>query len=144
MTSRRKLAAMVVARAGSRCEYCRMLQALQGGKFHIEHIVPSSRGGPTELTNLALACPSCNLRKSDRLECTDPKSGKTGPLFHPRRHLWRNHFQWRRYKVIGRTGIGRATVAFLDLNQPRRIAIRKAEELYDLFNRTLFPGKRAS
>lgn len=40
-------------RAGSRCEYCRMHQGLQGASFHLEHVIPKSRGGKTELDNLA-------------------------------------------------------------------------------------------
>ena len=38
-------ASMVQERADQRCEYCRMHQSLQGATFHVEHIVPSSRGG---------------------------------------------------------------------------------------------------
>jgi hypothetical protein len=30
----------VSQRAGDRCEYCLMHQALQGGPFHLEHIIP--------------------------------------------------------------------------------------------------------
>ena len=48
----------VEARAGGRCEYCRMHQALQGATFHVEHIMPSSRGGVSDLDNLAWCCPS--------------------------------------------------------------------------------------
>jgi 5-methylcytosine-specific restriction endonuclease McrA len=63
MSSQADVLRQAEARAGERCEYCRMHQALQGATFHVEHIVPSSRGGPTELRNLAWACPGCNLRK---------------------------------------------------------------------------------
>lgn len=52
-------------RAGDRCEYCRMVQALQGGTFHLEHVQPVSLGGRTHLDNLAWACPACNLCKSN-------------------------------------------------------------------------------
>lgn len=34
--------------------------------YHIDHIMPLSRGGKHELTNLAIACPDCNLRKNAR------------------------------------------------------------------------------
>src|SRR5436305_14229547 len=74
----------VEARAGQRCEYCRMHQALQGATFHVEHIVPSSTGGSDELTNLAWACPSCNLKKSNRLSAIDPDTEAEVPLFNPR------------------------------------------------------------
>jgi hypothetical protein len=110
-----------------------MSQALQGATFHIEHIVPSSRGGITELANLAWACPSCNLHKSDRVEALDPETGSIVRLFHPRRDNWQDHFRWEGHEIMGRTAIGRAAVLVLDLNHPRRILIRKAEELFGLF-----------
>lgn len=65
------LRVQVEQRAGGRCEYCRMHSSLQGATFHLEHVVPQSCGGKTELANLAWACPSCNLHKSDRLEVPD-------------------------------------------------------------------------
>ena len=122
----------VEARAAGRCEYCRMHQALQGATFHVEHVRPSSRGGGSTLDNLAWACPGCNLRKSDRIDATDPESRSVVPLFNPRQDDWNEHFQFAGYHVTGRTPIGRATVVALDLNHPRRILIRKAEELLGL------------
>lgn len=44
------------------CAYCR--QALV--KFHVDHILPLSRGGEHVIENLALACPACNLRKNSK------------------------------------------------------------------------------
>jgi 5-methylcytosine-specific restriction endonuclease McrA len=35
--------------------------------YHIDHRVPLSKGGTNWPNNLVLACPQCNLRKSDRL-----------------------------------------------------------------------------
>lgn len=126
-------ARLVEKRAGRRCEYCRMHQALQGATFHVEHILPNSRGGTDEPDNLALACPSCNLHKSDRTEAVDPDSGVLTPLFHPRRNRWDEHFQWDDYRIIGLTPIGRATIAALEFNHPRRLLIRQAEQLFELF-----------
>ncbi len=123
----------VRTRAKDRCEYCRMHQALQGGTFHVEHILPQSRGGVLELANLAWSCPGCNLRKSDRVEAVDFVSGATVPLFNPRTNAWADHFRWDGYVIIGRTAVGRATILVLELNQPRRILIRHAEELFELF-----------
>jgi hypothetical protein len=123
----------VIARARDRCEYCRMHQSLQGATFHVEHIIPSSHGGPSELDNLCLACPSCNLHKSDRVDVPDPDSGAMARLFQPRRDSWSDHFRWEAYRIVGGTPIGRATVFALDLNHPRRLLIRRAEEMLQLF-----------
>jgi 5-methylcytosine-specific restriction endonuclease McrA len=74
----------VIDRAGNRCEYCRMHQSLQGATFHVEHIIPHSMGGPNTVDNLALACPSCNLGKSNRVLVPDPDTGRDVPIFNPR------------------------------------------------------------
>jgi hypothetical protein len=124
----------VIARAGNRCEYCLMHQSLQGATFHIERIVPQSAGGPDTVDNLALACPSCNLGKSDRVRVPDPDTGQETPLFNPRVDRWGDHFAWDEdWRVVGLTPTGRATIAALNLNHPRRIRIREAEEWFDLF-----------
>ncbi len=82
----------VVTRAGSRCEYCRMSQSLQGATFHVEHVTPRSLGGSDSPDNLALACPACNLAKSNRTTAPDPECGFPALLFHPRQHIWAEHF----------------------------------------------------
>ncbi len=133
MTSCAELERQVEQCASGRCEYCRMHQSLQGARFHLEHVVPSLRGGPTDLANLAWACPGCNLRKSDRVEAIDSDTGATVPLFHPRLHSWREHFAWDDYQVVGLTPVGRATIVALDLNQSRRVRIRQAEQTFGLF-----------
>lgn len=123
----------VAARAADRCEYCRMHQSLQGASFHVEHVHPQSAGGSDTADNLALSCPSCNLKKSDRVTVPDPETGDDVPLFNPRQERWDEHFGWDGYRIVGLTAIGRATVAALDLNAPRRLLIREAEEHFDLF-----------
>lgn len=133
MTSRSELERLVAARAADRCEYCRMHQSLQGTQFHLEHVVPSSRGGATDLENLAWACPGCNLRKSDRIEVIDDETGVAIRLFSPRLQNWREHFAWDDYQIVGLTDIGRATIAALDFNHERRIRIRQAEQTFGLF-----------
>jgi hypothetical protein len=110
-----------------------MHQSLQGATFHVEHIVPQSRGGLTQLDNLAWACPSCNLQKANRVEAVDPDTGNQVSLFHPRVDNWHEHFDWDEYRAVGRTPTGRATVEALNFNHLRRIQIRQAEELFGLF-----------
>jgi len=133
MTPPREMARQVEARAAGRCEYCRMHQSLQGATFHVEHIMPQSRGGRAQLDNLAWACPSCNLHKSHRVAGVDLETGNEVPLFNPRIDNWNVHFRWDGYRILGQTPIGWATVIALDLNHPRRIQIREAEALFALF-----------
>jgi hypothetical protein len=110
-----------------------MHQSLQGATFHVEHVIPRSRGGATVLDNLAWACPGCNLGKSDRVEASDPQTGRAAPLFHPRTERWEDHFRWAGHEIVALTPVGRATLSALDLNRPRRRLIRRAEELFGLF-----------
>jgi len=127
------IAQEVRSRAGNRCEYCQMHQSLQGATFHIEHIIPISCGGSDNLTNLCLACPGCNLRKSSNTTAPDPSSGQRHQLFNPRIQDWDEHFAINHYKITGRTPIGRAAVESLAFNTPRRLRVRKAEEMFGLF-----------
>lgn len=110
-----------------------MHQALQGATFHIEHIVPKTAGGETVSSNLALACPGCNLHKSDRILVADPDSSDFVPLFNPRIDVWSQHFDWSGYRLLGKSQIGRATISALHLNSERRLRIREVEERFGLF-----------
>jgi hypothetical protein len=49
------------------------------------------------------------------------------PLFHPRAHLWREHFVWSHDAtlVLRTTPTGRATVAELKLNREPPVNIRR-------------------
>ena len=134
MSTGAALAQQVRERAGSRCEYCMMHQSLQGATFHIEHIIPEAQGGASALENLALACPGCNLRKSDRVQCLDADTNVLVHLFHPRRQRWSDHFVFQGYQVVGKTAVGRTTIDALELNHSRRILIREAEEKFGLFS----------
>lgn len=133
MTSWSRIAKVVEKRAGHRCEYCRMHQSLQGATFHVEHVVPRSLGGASEIHNLAWACPSCNLHKSNRIEVEVSGESEPVPLFNPRTDKWKDHFAWDGYLVVGRTPLGKAAIDALQLNHPRRIKIRQAETLFGLF-----------
>ena len=110
-----------------------MHQSLQGAEFHTEHVVPSAAGGSDEAGNLALACPTCNLAKSDRTAAADPDTGRDVPLYNPRRQVWADQFAWVGRHLAGRTPAGRATVDALGLNSPRRLRIREVEEAFGLF-----------
>ena len=116
-------------RANHLCEYCHTSEQWQSVPFTIDHILPVSLDGSSDLDNLALACFTCNRQKSSRTEAVDPSSGKIVPIFDPRQAQWSDHFIWSSDKlyIIGRTPIGRATVATLDLNRERIIMIRSAD-----------------
>jgi len=45
------------------CEYCGINCS---GEYHIDHIVPLSKGGPHQAHNLAIACKTCNTSKGDK------------------------------------------------------------------------------
>lgn len=111
----------VERRAKGRCEYCRAPQDISAYTFHVEHIVPRSRGGADDATNGALSCWSCNSAKASHVNGVDPATGSEQPLFHPRQQLWEEHFELSadQLHVVGRTAVGRATVKRLRMNDPR-------------------------
>lgn len=47
-----------------RCYYCN--QPL-GDAYHVDHVIPLSRGGSNSPENIVIACPTCNLSKADKL-----------------------------------------------------------------------------
>ena len=55
----------IAIRDNSSCQYCGVL--LETPEYTIDHVVPRTRGGKSEWTNLVLACVQCNKRKSDSL-----------------------------------------------------------------------------
>src|SRR5260370_10899119 len=83
----------VAQRARHRCEYCRAPEVVFNFPFEVEHIAPVSSGGSDALTNLALACRSCNLYKATQVKGIDPVSQQEVRLFHPREDRWEVHFQ---------------------------------------------------
>ena len=133
MTSWSEIGREVEQRAAGRCEYCRMHQSLQGATFHVEHVIPRCLGGLSEFDNLAWACPSCNLHKSNHVEVQASAVHEAVPLFNPRIDKWDDHFRWDGYYITGLTPVGQATIDVLRLNHERRIRIRQAEALFDLF-----------
>jgi 5-methylcytosine-specific restriction endonuclease McrA len=63
----------VLLRDRFRCQYC-------GGKFRSEeltfdHLIPKSRGGKTEWTNIVMACVGCNNVKGNKLPNYDGRKG---------------------------------------------------------------------
>jgi HNH endonuclease len=102
----------------NRCGYCLSPQHLVMARLEIEHIIPISKGGTSEESNLWLACPICNRYKSDKTTAIDPETGEIVTLFNPRNQVWSEHFQWAEdgIHITGKTPIGRATIAALHLS----------------------------
>jgi hypothetical protein len=88
-------------RAKRRCEYCHFPDHALNLPFHIEHIVATIHRADDSLSNLAWACPRCNLRKGTNLSTIDPNSGSHVEVFNPRTMVWRNHFEIRDGLIVG-------------------------------------------
>jgi 5-methylcytosine-specific restriction endonuclease McrA len=52
----------VLEKWGRKCAYC----GLEGLPLQIEHLIPTSRGGSSWVSNLTLACDECNKKKGNR------------------------------------------------------------------------------
>lgn len=121
-----RLRRQVRRRAHDRCEYCLLPQSLYPGRFPIDHVIAEQHHGPTELSNLALACLRCNLTKGPNIASRDRTTGKLVRLFNPRLDHWADHFRWDGPILIGRTAIGRTTLELLQINQPNAVEVRAA------------------
>src|SRR5690606_18351487 len=60
--NKRERASLFLA-GGGRCENCG--RELEAG-YHADHIMPHSKGGPTDVINAQALCPKCNQEKGDR------------------------------------------------------------------------------
>lgn len=113
--------------AQNRCGYCLSPQYLVMARLEIEHIIPISKGGSYDESNLWLACPLCNRHKSDKTTAIDPETGQVVPLFNPRTQIWSEHFRWSDdgLRIMGLTPVGRATVIALYLSDdPDALTVR--------------------
>ncbi len=131
------LVSLVWQRAHAACEYCQLPQSLSPITFEIDHVIAQKHGGATEAGNLALACFYCNSFKGPNIAGIDPESGRIVRLYHPRQDGWRKHFRWDGPLLVGRTPIGRATAAVLEINHVDAVAVRRA-----LLEEGVFPGVR--
>lgn len=121
-----RLRRLVMKRASRRCEYCLIHQEDRPETHPIDHVIALKHGGRTEEGNLALACASCNNNKGADLAALDPSSGEIVPLFNPRTQNWNDHFALYGERIMGRTAIGRATIALLRLNDAERLSYRQS------------------
>ena len=119
--------AVISERANHRCEYCQAPEVVFNFPFEVEHIIPVSRQGANDETNLALACRSCNLRKGTRISGILPNSNTEVQFFHPRENQWNQHFRVDvdSGKVVGTTSTGEVTVKYLEMNSLAQVAARQ-------------------
>lgn len=54
----------IYARDKNHCQYCG--KRFKTSELSLDHVLPSSRGGKTEWTNLVCCCVACNRRKANR------------------------------------------------------------------------------
>ncbi len=120
---------LVRSRAGFRCEYCRLPEALVSTPFQFDHIIAQFHDGPTVAENLAYACFHCNNFKGPNVAGVDPTTSEVVRLFHPRRDGHAEHFIWSGERIEGRTAAGRTTVRTLRMNHPLRLVIRRSLRL---------------
>ena len=121
------LAERVRRRASACCEYCLLPKAYCVLPFELEHILPKQHGGLREFGNLAFACLHCNRHKGPNLTGIDRIGGrrKLMSLFNPRRQLWSRHFRLDGPRLTGRTPVGRATIAVLNMNDSLMVELRQ-------------------
>lgn len=114
--------------ARQRCGYCQTSARVTGTPMEVDHIIPESLGGASTRENLWLACSMCNDHKGSRIAAPDAHTGEVVRLFDPRRQRWLDHFDWSAdgSLIVGKTPIGRATVAALRMNRVELVEARRA------------------
>ena len=60
-------------RQHGKCYYC---NCKLGNAYHVDHVIPLSRGGSNGIDNIVIACPSCNMHKHDKLPHEWPEGGR--------------------------------------------------------------------
>ena len=60
----RKFWLWMLAKLDYRCSICG--EQFSPAKLHVDHIIPVSRGGKTEWSNIQPLCEMCNIRKSNK------------------------------------------------------------------------------
>lgn len=116
---------LVTDRAQSRCEYCLIHERDSLYKHEVDHVIPEKHRGQTTEDNLCLSCMDCNRHKGSDFASFDPETEEIALLFHPRRDVWSDHFQFAGPHIIPLSPTGRVTVFVLKLNDEMRIRTRQ-------------------
>jgi len=119
--------ARIRRRAQQTCEYCRLPQRASILPHQVDHIISQQHGGTDQDSNLCLCCLHCNLKKGSNIASLDPETDHSlVGLFHPRKHVWKDHFQLLDDgRIVGTTPEGRATAKLLDFNAEHRLQLRQ-------------------
>ncbi len=122
-----KTKVQVLKRAFGLCEYCKSPSNISSQSFVIEHIIPKSKGGVSQLENYAFSCQGCNNHKYNKTISFDAVSKMTVDLFNPRIDNWQEHFCWSDdlQEIIGISATGRVTVENLKLNRFELLNLRQ-------------------
>jgi hypothetical protein len=126
----------VIKGAGNCCEYCRLSQADNTFRFHIDHIIAEKHDGETVIEYLALSCPNCNTYKGSDIASVDRETKQLTFLFNPRTQNWDEHFRLNEATIEALSPEGRITVRLLQLNR-----IEHIEERLALINLGSYPCK---
>ncbi|HLU12255.1 MAG TPA: HNH endonuclease [Oceanobacillus sp.] len=112
-------------RAGNCCEYCRVHEEFRLFPYEVDHIIAEKHRGETVSDNLCYSCYLCNGHKGSDIASIDPLTGELAALFHPRRHIWTDHFRLNGGVIEPLTPEGRVTVHILQLNTEGRVKERE-------------------
>ena len=115
----------VQERANRICEYCHLPDVLTTLPFQIDHIIAEKHGGASIPENLAYCCLHCNTFKGPNIAGLDQETQEVVRLFHPRQDIWEEHFTWDGSRLLGRTSVGRVTIAVLAINASYRLQVRQ-------------------
>jgi 5-methylcytosine-specific restriction endonuclease McrA len=72
----------IYARDKNQCQYCG--RKLSSEELTYDHLIPKSRGGKTEWTNIVTCCMDCNRKKGGRT----PEDAQMGLLRKPEKPEW--------------------------------------------------------
>lgn len=121
-----RLRSLIRQRAGFRCEYCHLPEAVSELRFQVDHVVAEKHGGETSPENLGWACFRCNSHKGPNLSGLDEKTGRVVRLFNPRSDIWKEHFRWSGPQLTGTSPKGRTTVNVLCINRLDTVLLRRS------------------
>lgn len=111
--------------ANDQCEYCLIPRRILASDFHIDHVIAEQHGGPTVVSNLALACARCNFIKGSNISTYLIEDELIVNLYHPRKDHWSEHFTLENSGlIIPKSKIGAGTIRLLRINKEARAQTR--------------------